>query len=157
MKSVPQTRTLTDSTFFITSNLDGEKCFVDEANARIVLNTLDFYRKRGDILLYGFVVMPDHIHLLLNVNAPTTLPRFMNGLKSYIANQLGNRSIWQKSYWSELITNEHHFAEKLNYIHANPVRTNIVQSPEEFMWSSARDYLDGNANGRIDCPEGFIK
>jgi len=150
MKSTPTNRTLPESTFFITTNLAREKLFTNEKTLQIIWKTLDFYRKRADILLFGFVFMPDHTHMLVKINESITLPRFMNGMKAYVANQLGGRSIWQKSYWSELITDDHHFIEKLKYIHSNPVRAGIVETQTDFIWSSASDYENGNANKRID-------
>jgi REP element-mobilizing transposase RayT len=150
MRKVPSNRTLRDSIFFVSTNLSEENLLADPRYAQLVLSALEFYRKRGDIQLFGFVTMPDHIHLLARINEPLTLSRFMNNLKSFVSHKIDKGPIWQKDYWSELITTEHHFIEKLNYIHANPVKAGLSETPEAYKWSSASDYLNGNLGDRID-------
>ncbi|MBU0692100.1 transposase [bacterium] len=153
MKTTPSNRTIPNTTYFITTNLLERALFADDSTKQIIFDTLNFYRSRGDIKLHGFVIMPDHLHLMVRVLESQTLPRFMNGFKSYIANQLGSLQIWQKGYWSEIITEMRFAIEKLDYIHNNPVRAELVAEPADYEWSSAIDYFNCNINNRIDYIE----
>jgi putative transposase len=91
--------------------------------------------------LYGFVIMPDHIHLIIKLQGAHTLPAFVRQFKTYIAHRLAKGPIWQRNYWSELIVHDRMLAQKLEYIHENPVRKGIVEHAEDYPWSSAKEYL----------------
>ena len=57
--------------------------------------------------------------------------------------------VWQKRYYDFNVRNARQFAEKLDYIHLNPVRAGLCQCPEGWEWSSARHYATG-AEGRVE-------
>ena len=151
MRRVPENRLINDVTFFVTTRLNTTQTTLnDEDAAQLTLDTLSFYRQRHEVEIYGFVVMPDHVHLVVKILPPVTLPRWMNRFKSYIARQLGKGPIWQKGYWSEVIPSMKFLEQKLNYIHANPVRAGLVEEIEDYPWSSAQDYYGEATSDRID-------
>jgi type I restriction enzyme R subunit/putative DNA methylase len=49
-----------------------------------------------------------------------------------------DRHVWHREYWDRYIRNERHFRKAVEYIHNNPVKARLVQSPEEWPWRSAR-------------------
>ena len=151
MRRVPENRRMSDLTLFVTTRLNTKRAILSgEDAAQLVLDILSFYRRRGDIEVYGFVVMPDHVHLVVKVLSPLTLPRWMNRFKSYIARQLGKGSIWQRGCWSEVVPSIPFLEEKLLYIHENPVRAGLVQDAADYPRSSARDYHWQMTSDRID-------
>jgi putative transposase len=151
MRRVPENRTAVGLTYFVTSRLqEHHDVFESQSACERVIGALQFYRQRGDIELYGFVVMPDHIHVIAKMRADITLEWWMNRFKSFVAHELGAGPIWQKGYWSEVIPNVSLLEQKLAYVHDNPVRAGLVGQAEEFLWSSAKDYAASDLSGRID-------
>jgi putative transposase len=91
--------------------------------------------------------MPDHLHLLLfQSDAGSHVSDFMRELK-----KLTSRHVHPEEYNGKTLWNDHYddvpvpglnaVVTKLQYIHANPVRRGLVQTIDEYLWSSARDYL----------------
>lgn len=151
MRCVPENRRVSDLTFFVTMRLNTTRAMLSgEDAAPLVLDTLSFYRRRSEIEVYGFVIMPEHMHLVVKVLSPVTLPRWMDRFKTYIAHQLRGGPIWQRGYWSEVVPSIPFLEEKLHYIHENPVKAGLVQDAADYPWSSARDYHWQATSGRID-------
>jgi len=112
--------------------------FVVESHARLFLKTLYHYRRQGRFLLHAFVIMPDHVHLLLTPAQDLTLERaiqFIKGSFSHAAG--GKREIWQKGFTEHRIRDAHDFAEHQLYIHQNPVKARLVADACVYRYSSA--------------------
>jgi len=142
MQRTPDSRKLTDQAFFVTAAVrDHVPVFAESGTAQIVLDTLQFFRSRHEMDLYGYVIMPDHVHAVVNLHAPLMLPDLMRRFKSYVARQIGHGAIWQHGYWSQAIPNGQILVQKLQYMLHNPVRKGLVRKPEDYEWSSAKDLL----------------
>lgn len=142
MTRYPSNRTLTDQIFFITTGTKDRRLIFAQANAaQTAIDSLQFFRNRGEIRLFGFVIMPDHVHFVLRVNLPLTISKFVKRFKTHVAHVLGLGPIWEHSFWSETIDTEHLLYQKLTYIHNNPVRAGLVEEAKDFSWSSAAEYL----------------
>ena len=115
----------------------------------IFLSALERVRKSRQVCVYGYVVMPEHVHLLVNEPEIGTLADAMLSLKQGVARRLGLRaaeSFWQTRYYDFNVWSERKFIEKLRYIHRNPVHRELVARPEDWMWSSFRHYATGEAS-----------
>lgn len=109
---------------------------------------LERVRQRYNLCVYGYVVMPEHVHLLVSEPEDGTLAQAMQSLKQGVARKLALRakdSFWQERYYDFNIWSERKFVEKLRYIHYNPVKRGLVDRPEDWQWSSFRHYLTGEA------------
>jgi len=94
----------------------------------------------------GYVVMPEHVHLLLTEPERAKLSIALQMLKQNVARRLREPEggpLWQPRYYDFNVWNYAKQTEKLRYIHRNPVRRGLVKSPEEWAWSSFRHYLSG--------------
>jgi len=130
---------------------------------------LDEVRRRHDFHLIGYVVMPEHVHLILSEPAKKTPSRVLQVLKQKVARtllrkrrkamggQLSSRfedspveapHFWQRRFYDFNIWSEKKLREKLEYIHANPVQRKLVLHPREWPWSSWGYYAKGE-KGRI--------
>jgi putative transposase len=95
----------------------------------------------GQYGLHAFVVMPNHVHLL--VTPAVALPRLTKSLKGITAKRanvmLGSTgtSFWREESYDRLVRNEREFERIRNYIEANPVRAGLVMQASEYRWSSA--------------------
>jgi putative transposase len=111
-------------------------------------SALERVRFRYTLCVYGYVVMPEHIHMLVNEPESETLAQAMQSLKQGVARRLALRahdSFWQERYYDFNVWSERKFVEKLRYIHRNPVERGLVTRPEDWAWSSFRHYSNGES------------
>src|SRR5271170_2650694 len=90
-------------TYFVTfSTFQRQRFFVVESYARLFLKTLYSYRRQGRFQPHAFVLMPDHVHLLLTPAADITLERAMQlikgGYSHAVSVEISRREIWQKGF-----------------------------------------------------------
>jgi putative DNA methylase len=93
--------------------------------------------------LTAWVIMPNHIHLLLTPFSHQSLSRIMQSIKSYTAqeaNKLLNRAghFWMQDYFDRFIRDELHYERVIAYIENNPVKAGLCLSPSDWPWSSAK-------------------
>jgi len=92
--------------------------------------------------LLSWVVMPNHVHVLIEVIAGFSLSRIVHGWKSFTAKEIARHirapgTVWQEDYWDRAIRSEEHLASAVAYIINNPVTAGLVDAPERWPWSSA--------------------
>lgn len=106
---------------------------------------LERIRRRFQLCVYGYVIMPDHVHLLLSEPRRATLAEAIKSLKQGVSRRLIGESphFWQKRYYDFNVRNHHQFVEKLRYIHRNPVKKELCTRPEDWERSSFRHYATG--------------
>jgi putative transposase len=129
-------------TYFVTfSTFQRRRFFVVESYARLFLKILYGYRRQGRFQVHAFVLMPDHVHLLLTPAAEITLERAMQLIKGGYSHAVGveisRREIWQKGFTDHRIRDAQDFAGHRLYIHQNPVMAKLVASAAEYRYSSA--------------------
>ncbi|MGO4212532.1 transposase [Terriglobus sp. 2YAB30_2] len=142
------TRTARPGTYFVTSLVaNRRRVFQVTHNAELLLETLDHYRE--NYLLHAYVVMPDHIHLLLT---PTqiTLERTMQLIKGGFSHRFhASQPVWQRGFTDHRIRDAEGYAMRLEYIAQNPVRARLCATAEEYPYSSVNptirldEYLSG--------------
>lgn len=111
-------------------------------NAEILLETLFHYRGAGAYLLHEFVIMPDHIHLLLTPGATISLEKAVQLIKGGSSHRIHIQrqhtgEIWQKGFYDWTVRDSADWITKVEYIRMNPVRARLVASPEDWPYSSA--------------------
>src|ERR1700744_6116852 len=125
-------------TFFVTSaTFHRRRLFQVAANAELFLETLQQYRRQGHYKLHAFVVMPDHIHLLLTPQGET-IERVMGLIKGGSSHRLPLKGpVWQRGFSDHRIRDKEDFLTRRIYIHQNPVRAHMVYLAENYPYSSA--------------------
>jgi putative transposase len=124
--------------FFITSvTAQRRPIFRREETADLLISTLTHYRDAGKFLLHEFVVMPDHIHLLITPAENISLERAVQFMKGGFSFKLRKGAIWQEGFTNHRVRDEEDYAQHRVYIWMNPVRAKLVERPEEYRWSSA--------------------
>jgi putative transposase len=129
-------------TYFVTATtFQRRRFFVVETYARLFLKTRYHYRRHQRFLLHEFVVMPDHVHLLITPALDVTIERalqFIEGGYSHaVGQQISRREIWQRGFTDHRIRDADDFAGHRIYIHQNPVMAKLAISPAEYRYSSA--------------------
>ncbi len=105
--------------------------------------SLEAVRSRYVLFVFGYVVMPEHVHLLVSEPRRGTLDRTIQALKTSVSKHCTERPFWLKRYYDFNVHSEEKRIEKLRYIHRNPVTRGLVSRPEDWRWSSFRHYLTG--------------
>ena len=106
-------------------------------------DALERVRLRFLFAVAGYVVMPEHVHLLVNEPRRALLSRAIQALKLSVSMRSRQRPFWQAHYYDFNVSSHKKFVEKLRYIHRNPVRRGLVAKPEDWKWSSFRHYQTG--------------
>ncbi len=106
-------------------------------------DALERIRLRYLLAVAGYVVMPEHVHLLVNEPGRGLLSRAVQALKLSVSMRSRERPFWQAHYYDFNISSHEKLVEKLRYIHRNPVRRGLVAKPEDWKWSSYPHYQTG--------------
>jgi putative transposase len=115
------------------------------------LVALEQMRRRFQMCVFGYVVMPEHVHLLLSEPDGGALSEAVQMLKSKVALQArkdgkrvaGEMPFWQTRYFDHNVRNSAGFITQLRYIHRNPVKRGLCLQPEDWPWSSFRAWALG--------------
>lgn len=136
--------------------------FQSDTIKQIVCNALDEARSSGGILIFAYVIMPDHSHLITDsTRSSSDVLRFMNGITAkrvldYLKannfdSSLAKLRLQERERKHKYSLFEHHpnvfdvnnettLMQKVNYIHLNPVRAGLVEHPDDYLYSSARQW-----------------
>jgi len=98
------------------------------------------------MVVAGYVVMPEHGHLLVGKPERSTLAVALQMLKQLVSSKVRHESgapLWQRRYYDVNVYSERKRIEKLRYLHRNPVTRGLVEKPEDWEWSSFRHHATG--------------
>jgi len=125
-------------TYFVTSaTFNRRRLFQVAANAELFLEVLQHYRREGYYKLHAFVVMPDHIHLLLTPQG-APIERVLGFIKGGFSHRMGSKfPVWQRGFTDHRIRTDNEFRTRREYIHQNTVRASMVEVAELYPYSSA--------------------
>lgn len=132
-----------------------QQIFWDVQDYKAYLSKLRRYKRRHRFLLYGFCLMPNHIHMIGEPKESKNLAKFMQGLtRSYTAyfnkryKKVGH--LWQDRFKSKVIVKDNYLIDCIHYIELNPVRANMVKAAGDYEWSSYRErILSQGINGKL--------
>ena len=162
--------TVQDGVYSVTSTIvEWIPIFTSKAYFEILVDALKFCQSNKNLKVYAFVILENHFHLV--ISGPE-LSHIMQSLKrhtskqiiqllqthkkAWLLNQLAyykkkyktesTHQIWQEGFHPELIQNEEVLIQKIEYIHNNPVKRGYVERPEHWIYSSARNFVLGDAS-----------
>lgn len=157
-----------DYLYFITTTAENHAYHFAENWARqILLDSFHFLHTTGRIILYAFVIMPNHIHFIARFNVDYSPADMMRDFKRHTARQLierfrlennqyildvmrsANRAynqeykVWEDGYDAREIFTQKFLEQKMSYLHNNPCQEHwqLAETPETYIWSSARFYM----------------
>ncbi len=117
--------------------------------------TLEQIRRRYVFHVFGYVIMPEHVHLMVSEPGRGMLDRAIQSLKTSISKQSAQHPFWLARYYDFNVHSEEKRVEKLRYMHRNPVMRGLVARPEDWKWSSFRHYLTGEV-GTIEIESFWV-
>jgi REP element-mobilizing transposase RayT len=119
----------------------GERWLSDGRTATLVQNSI-LYLDSKKYRLIAWVIMPNHVHILIQTLAGYSVSEIMHSLKSYTSHEANKMLIreghfWFKEYFDRYIRNGEHFRAVVRYIEENPVKARLCERPEDWKFSSA--------------------
>ncbi len=170
---------------FITATVvDWIDVFTRKSYKEVVIECMDFCIKNKGMILYSYVIMSNHIHLIVQSNEgklsdllrdfkkfisktilekiqtePESkrewmLERFKLATESHSRNK--NYQFWQYGNHAEEVYSEKFMRSKIHYIHQNPVRAGIVIKPQDYIFSSASNYVEGKGIINVELIEIYV-
>lgn len=164
--------------FTTSTVIDWMDVFTRPAYKQIVVDSLRYCQTNKGLDIYAWVLMTNHLHMIVGTRSDVQLGDVLRDFKKFTSkavvkaveeNQLESRKewltdrfrfrgandakitnckFWQEGSYVEQIYSYEFYKEKRRYIHMNPVRQKIVERPEHYLYSSARDYFGGK--GLVD-------
>ncbi len=131
-----------------------QNIFIDDKDRRKYLSRVQSYKTKLKFILYSYVLMSNHIHLLIET-PDVPISRIMQVL-NFTYTQYFNRKygktghLFQGRYKALLCDRDEYLVALVRYIHLNPVRAGLVKMPDEYPWSSHSEYLKKRSE-IVDC------
>lgn len=159
-----------DTGYFVTLTTVGwVDVFTRLQQKDMLLKSLGFCQKEKGLEIYAYCLMSNHLHMLCKAVGEFSLPEIMRDFKKFTSKEIikiikeepesrrewmlnyfedacyrlkrdQKYKVWQDGYHAELLYSQNFMLQKLNYIHNNPVKERIVTHPEDYQYSSARNY-----------------
>ena len=132
--------------YHITSRgINKERIFRAKSDYKKYLFILRESKRKFKFLLYCYVLMPNHIHLVLETTKYGNISQIMQKLNSSYAMYVNKRRnrvghLFQGRFFSRVVDKDSYLLELSRYIHLNPVKAGLVKEPEDYLWSSYNDY-----------------
>lgn len=132
-----------------------QNLFQRNETADLLLSTMFRKRDAGEFQVHEFVIMPNHIHLLLSVADDHSVGRAIQLIKGGFSHAMGQaglrlNAVWQPSYYEHRVRNAGEYERIRNYIRENPVRRGLASQSADYPYSSASKELELD-----EVPEGL--
>jgi REP element-mobilizing transposase RayT len=161
-----------NAVYFITLTIvEWIDIFTRKEQKLMIVDSLRYCQKEKGLVIYGWCLMPSHLHLICSVTSEIGMSGFLRDFKKFTSKEIvklvvetpesrrewilkqfekecthlkrGQKyKVWQDSNQAKIILSANFFYQKLKYIHDNPVEDMLVANPEDYMFSSARNYAD---------------
>jgi putative transposase len=139
---------------FVTFSCYHRLAYLDTPSSRDLFeDALQTTHRRHCFQVIGYVVMPEHVHLLLSEPHQELLGEALKTLKLSVVRRAQRNPFWQRRYYDFNVFRQAKITEKLNYMHWNPMKRRLVDAPENWRWSSCYYYQTGN-QGKLEIESG---
>jgi putative transposase len=132
---------------FITFSCHDRKPYLTTPSARdTFLKSLESARKKYNFQVLGYVIMPEHVHLLVSESREKPLATALQAIKLSVSKLSTQHPFWLTRYYDFNVFTHNKLIEKLRYMHMNPVARGLVSAPEDWTHSSYRHYTLNEAS-----------
>ena len=177
----------TDKAYFVTiTTVNWVDVFTRLNHKTTIIDSLRYCQQQKGLEIYAYVLMPSHLHMICRAKEGFELSNIMRDFKKFtskkiiqnIQNEPESRrewlldlfskacehlkreqeyKVWQDGYHAEEISSNAFIYQKLNYIHKNPVKDRVVEKPEDYLFSSARNYAELDSLLEIELIPHLLK
>ena len=139
-----------------TRTIDKEFLLANDREKEKILSTLEFYRNKGRYRLFAFVLMDNHLHMVIEPAIGEQFSEILRDIKTFTSRNClskpPNCPLWEERYDDNRIESSQELWSVVNYIHNNPVKAGLARQPDDYPWSSVHNYSEsGLAKIEIDC------
>ena len=132
----------------------GEQTFFEAADYRYYLSLIAKHRRKAEVEIWAYCLMPNHVHFVAVPQKPDGLARLFRLVHHRYARRTNKQHGWQGHLWQQrffsCVMDEQHLLAAVRYVELNPVRAGLCRSPAEWPWSSVRAHLSG-------CPDEIVE
>jgi putative transposase len=145
--------------------IDHIEIFINDKYFQIILNCLNFCRANLGLMIFEFVIMKDHLHLIVAAKTGYKLTDIISSFKKFTTKEIKNLlkrddydlynqllcskktkmqndiQLWRPGNWPKVILTQDFLEQKMGYIHENPAKKGYVEKPEDWQYSSARNRI----------------
>ncbi|MBA3682070.1 MAG: transposase [Bacteroidetes bacterium] len=169
-----------NNVYFVTiTTVDWVDIFTRLNHKKTIIDSLNYCREKKGLNIYGYTLMHSHLHMICSAKNGFELSDIIRDFKKHTSKQIVENikkepesrrewllelfskacenlkkkqeyKVWQDGYHAEEVLTKKFFDQKLNYIHTNPVKDQVVVKPEDYLFSSARNYAELDALMEID-------
>jgi putative transposase len=137
-------------------------CFVSDGDRHLYLTYLADASVRHECTIHAYVLMPNHVHLLVTPMAPGCVAAMMQDVgRRYVRvfndSHARTGTLWEGRYKAAMIDSERYFVACQRYVELNPVRAGLITDPAQYRWSSYRHYALGAANPLVTAHELIVR
>ncbi|MFQ6003322.1 MAG: transposase, partial [Candidatus Zixiibacteriota bacterium] len=144
--------------------------FTSDIYFNIIIDSLKYCQSNKGLNLIAYVIMPEHIHLVTSNLEEVNISDIMRDFKRFTSKEISGQmerdnknlllevfkrfahtgkgnteyKVWQDDFHPEAIHSESFLQQKIDYIHYNPVRRRLVSKPQDWFYSSARNYISND-------------
>src|SRR5436190_24139751 len=143
-----------ERTFFVTTVTWKRTPIFRQHASQLMVDVLKHHAEQGKFVLHEFVIMPDHLHLLLTPAKDISLERALQVIKGGFSYRLGKKHgpVWQESFSNHHVRDEGDYLRHAEYIRLNPERAQIVETVELYPYSSSdRVTCSSNSVSKLAC------
>ncbi len=164
-----------DKAYFVTiTTVNWVDVFTRLNHKTTIIDSLKYCQQQKGLEIYAYVLMPSHLHMMCRAKEGFELSNIIRDFKKFTSKKIIQNiqdepesrrewllelfskacehlkreqeyKVWQDGYHAEEISSNKFIYQKLNYIHDNPVKDRIVEKPEDYLFSSARNYAELDA------------
>jgi putative transposase len=139
-----------------------QACFIEQEDYEFFLDKLTIYSQKYKIFVHSYVLMTNHIHILLTPSNETGVSQMFQSLGRSYVRYFNNKyqrtgTLWEGRFKSTLVESLTYFLIVSRYIELNPIRAGMVSHPEEYPWSSYQYNANGKANNLITPHSSYIE
>ena len=140
-----------NNVYFITTITKNRKpIFNDKLACDLFINLITYYKLKYSCKIYAFVIMPNHIHFIIQISNNISISTFMKLLKGTFSryyNELSKNnstSIFQEGFYDNIIKNEFELNSIIDYIHNNLIKANIAYEYKNYFYSSYNFFYEND-------------
>jgi len=154
------TRILLDNVCYHVLNRGNQKqpIFLGAEDFEKYLQILKHCKRKYRCKVFGYCLMPNHIHLILEPEEPQALAKIMQSLTQTYTFWFNKKygkvgHLWQGRFKNMIVHRDDYFIQCVYYVETNPVRASLAASPVDYLWSSYRDRVFGGKGSILDLPD----
>lgn len=181
MRSSVKQTIKTDKAYFMTLTVvNWVDVFTRKNHRDTILRSLEYCKQEKGLVVFAYVIMSNHLHLIANTNEPHLLKDAMRDFKKFTSKEIlfqienepesrrewmlplfainaansskhKNYKFWQEGNHAIELYSENFIWDKITYIHNNPVRSGLVKQPQDWLYSSARNYYGLDSIFEVEC------